>query len=155
MPTQPVVLHNLMVRILPYLPLHRNCALPAYQVSQPSAPFQRQRPTQPNQPVALSRRRKTTSGSDGVSPRCCLRRHRTPWTQIQSRSPSVSQKSFFNLKKFVDNSSRESLADLPHRGWMTTMMQSSDEYCRRYPSFSRSKVLWMIGPRVMQRSREG
>jgi len=132
-PTQPVVLRNLMVRILPY------------PSKGGSAPFQRQRPIRPNQPIALLRRRKTTSGSDGVSPRCCLRRHRTPWTRIQSRSPSVSQKLFFNLKQFVGNSSRESVADLPHREWMTTMMQSSNEYCRHYPSFSRLRVLWMTG----------
>ena len=34
MPTQPVVLRNLMVRILPYPSLHRNCILLAYEVSQ-------------------------------------------------------------------------------------------------------------------------
>ena len=34
MPTQPVILHNLMVRTPPYPSLRRTCVLLAYQVSQ-------------------------------------------------------------------------------------------------------------------------
>ena len=34
MPTQPVILRNLMVRILPYSSLRRNCVLLAYHFSQ-------------------------------------------------------------------------------------------------------------------------
>jgi len=51
MPTQPVVLRNLMVRILPYPSLHRNFVLLAYQFSQGAVGAVPETATNPAEPT--------------------------------------------------------------------------------------------------------
>ena len=52
MPTQPVILHNLMVRTPPYPSLRRTCVLLAYQVSQEGVGTVPETATNPAEPTA-------------------------------------------------------------------------------------------------------